>query len=186
MKNTKIKNVKTILKAIPFDVEECDIEINSSATKHPFYRLKIKDWVNILAVTKEGEAILIKQDRIGAEESVLEAPGGVVDRGEETSTQIAALRELEEETGYTSNRVISLGAVNPNPAINTNLVHFYLALDAVLPEKRKFFPDEYENIEICKVTLNELPSLLMKNKVNHALSCLLIHRALDYLGNAAK
>jgi 8-oxo-dGTP pyrophosphatase MutT (NUDIX family) len=180
-KSTVVNSTKTILKTIPFDVEECEVTFNGEKTDHPFYRLAIRDWVNVLAITKEGKAVLIYQDRVGAEENILEAPGGVIETDENIEPKEAALRELEEETGYTSDEMIFLGKINPNPAINTNNVHFYLAKNAYIPVQRNHFPDKYEQTENKLVSIAELKSLVKNNQINHALSALLIYKALEHL-----
>ena len=75
-----------------------------------------------------------------------ESPGGVVDPGE--SSRVAALRELEEETGYTTNKLISLGFTHPNPAILNNKLHMFLALDCYIPDRTQTLPDETESIKL--------------------------------------
>lgn len=182
MKKTKILDSKIILKTIPFDVEECNVEFDGKATKHPFYRLAIRDWVNIIAITDDDKIILIKQDRIGSESLVIEAPGGVYEDHKHTSLKQAAIMELEEETGYTSTKISELGHVNPNPAINNNRVHFFLAEDARINPKRTHFPDEYEYTEVLLVSFKELREMLSEGTIDHALSNLLIYKALDKLG----
>src|SRR5690606_30589787 len=96
--------------------------------QHPYHRINCPDWVNILPITASGDAVLICQSRAGNFRNTLEIPGGVVDPHEKDLTQ-TALRELEEETGYTTSRVLPLAAINPNPAIQTNKLHMFLALD---------------------------------------------------------
>ncbi|KAF1752492.1 hypothetical protein GCK72_019047 [Caenorhabditis remanei] len=65
------------------------------------------DGVSILArVRKEGKLflVLIKQYRIPCGKLCLELPAGLIDAGE--TAQQAAIRELKEETGYTSGKVV--------------------------------------------------------------------------------
>lgn len=92
-----------------------------------FYRLRTPDWANIIALTQDGQGrdcfVMVNQFRHGSRTQVWEFPGGMVDQGEEPLT--AALRELEEETGYRAESAEFLGACNPNPAFMTNQAHTF-------------------------------------------------------------
>src|SRR5262245_51354817 len=56
------------------------------------WRIEAPDWVNVVAVTKGGDLVLVRQERHGVEAVTLEVPGGAVDPGE--TPEAAALREL--------------------------------------------------------------------------------------------
>ena len=87
--------------------------------------LESVDWINVVALTEDGQSVMVEQYRFGTGSCTLEPPGGMVDAGE-TPLQ-AAQRELKEETGYSGGRWESLGAVQPNPAIHSHLCHHFLA-----------------------------------------------------------
>ena len=89
--------------------------------------LESVDWVNVVALTKDGLSIMVDQYRFGIGERTLETPGGMVDAGE--TPLAAAQRELLEETGYGGGKWRNLGAVQPNPAIHPHLCHHFLAED---------------------------------------------------------
>ncbi|HGD4157441.1 TPA: NUDIX domain-containing protein, partial [Streptococcus agalactiae] len=59
--------------------------------------------VATLAVTPEHKIVLVKQYRKAIEGISYEIPAGKLETGESGSKEEAALRELEEETGYTGN-----------------------------------------------------------------------------------
>lgn len=106
------------------------------------------DWV-IVIPEKEDNFLMVKQWRHGEAALSVEFPGGVIDAGE--TPEHAALRELEEETGYKAGKLIELGSVNPNPALFRNHVHFYLAKDLIATGKQTLDDDEFINcMELSK------------------------------------
>lgn len=115
-------------------------------------------WVAVVALTKQQEVLLIKQYRHGLGKILLELPGGGVNEDEEPVT--AARRELLEETGYASEKMIAIGRVSPNPANHTNMVYFYLALDVEKVCNQSL--DETEEIDVFRVSLDEA-ILAMRN-----------------------
>jgi len=130
-----------------------------------FFVIENSDWVNIIGLNKANEVILIEQFRHGAEEVILELPGGMVDNGE--SAEAAAKRELLEETGYSSNRWILLGQSRPNPAIQNNTIFHYLALDCDKTAETSF--DEHESITTKMLLLDDVKSLIGQGKIGHSL-----------------
>jgi 8-oxo-dGTP pyrophosphatase MutT (NUDIX family) len=123
------------------------------------------DWVNIIALTAAQEVVLIRQYRPGTDTVCIEIPGGMIDPGEDPLT--AAKRELEEETGYTSARWEKLGAVKPNPAIQNNHLHSYLALDAQLTHSQKL--DGAEVVTLHLAPLADVHAMLRDGRIDHAL-----------------
>ncbi len=170
----KLVRKKLLLQTIPFNVEELDFIDKGDIPTHPYYRISCYDWVNILAVNDQNEALLVKQYRAGALKFVRELPGGVINEDEQANPILAAKRELEEETGFIADHWQHLLSINPNPAIQHNKVHFFLAKGCKINENRKHFPDPTEDIEIEWVLLNELPELVKKGEIDHALSALCI------------
>jgi ADP-ribose pyrophosphatase len=130
-----------------------------------FSIVECKDWVNVIALTKEGRIVLIEQFRHGTERMTLEIPGGEVEPDERSLE--AAQRELREETGYTAPVWRHLGFVEPNPAIQTNRCDTWLALDAELTHGLALDPGEA--IEVALRPLDEVPDLLRQGAITHGL-----------------
>jgi ADP-ribose pyrophosphatase len=172
-------STKVILNTHPFKVEECRLTKNGEPLSHPYYRLFCPDWVNILPVTKDGRFIMIRQYRVGLNAITLETPGGVIDAGEEPIK--TASRELEEETGYVSSKIISLGKFATNPAVQNNYLHTFLALDCYLNPARKNFPDDEEDITVELTTREKLNQYTQNGTFNHALAVLSTTLGLKYL-----
>ena len=133
--------------------------------EHDFYVIEAPDWINVVPVTDAGEVVLIEQYRHGAEEVSLEIPGGMVDEGE--SPREAAGRELLEETGYAASEIIELGRTRPNPAIQNNWIHTFLARGCEFRHEPVF--DGTEHTVVRLVPLERIPALIAEGKINHSL-----------------
>lgn len=71
----------------------------------------------ILAVD-DGHVILVEQFRVPLGRMCIELPAGLVgDHGDEEDTEVAAARELEEETGYRAGRIEVLGEFWSSPGM---------------------------------------------------------------------
>ncbi len=171
---------KVVFTTRPFDVEEVSFETDDLKPQHSYFRLAAPDWVNVLPITADGRVILIRQPRVGSMSFVLETPGGVIDPGEKDST-MAAARELEEETGFVSQRFLPLGCINPNPAIMNNRCHFFVAMGCLPAANRKHFPDSDERITIELYDTHELDYMVRTGQINHSLACLCIMLAGRYI-----
>jgi ADP-ribose pyrophosphatase len=132
---------------------------------HDFYVLESPSWVNIIPLTPTKEVVLIRQYRFGIRDLTLEIPGGLMETSD--SPAEAARRELREETGYREETLIPLGTVHPNPAIQNNLCHTFLATN-VLPVGQ-LIQDEREDIEVVLRPLSEIPRLIREGAISHAL-----------------
>jgi len=130
-----------------------------------FVVLDSTDWVNVIALTPDDEVVLIRQFRAGTNQVELEIPGGMVDPGEDP--RAAAERELREETGYVASSWRSLGVVRPNPAIQGNRLHTFLALDAVPRDTPTF--DAGELCETETRSLASVTEMLREGTIDHAL-----------------
>lgn len=148
-----------------FKVREDLSESAGDGKRATFFVVENPDWVNIIAVTKTDEVVLIEQFRHGAEAIVLEIPGGMVDENEKPET--AARRELSEETGFSSDEFIYLGKSQPNPAIQDNWIFHYLALNCEKTQETNF--DEHESVVTKTVSLDEIPKLIADGKIAHSL-----------------
>jgi len=124
------------------------------------------DWVNVVALTPEGELVLVRQYRFGRGEITLEIPAGIVEPGE--NSRDAAARELMEETGFSTEDWKYLGWVAPNPAYLNNRCHHWLARDV-----EKVAPpalDEGENLEVLVLSLDQIKEEVKSGLFRHSLA----------------
>ena len=156
--------------------EDTNVRENDDGSS-TFFVLENPDWVNVVALTKDKEIVLIEQFRHGSGSFILEIPGGMADEGEDPMS--AAGRELIEETGYSAGRMIAIGKSHPNPAIQNNTIHHYLALDCEKTSDVEF--DDHESIVTRLVPLHELEDLVHNGDITHALAITAIYYAQRHL-----
>ena len=118
--------------------------------------LETADWVNVVALTPEKKILVVRQYRFGIGKITTEIPAGLIEANE--TPEQAAMREMKEETGYTTSNWKYLGWVEANPAFLNNRCHLWLALDVIkthLPD-----PDESEDVSVRqgRVLVREIDS----------------------------
>jgi ADP-ribose diphosphatase len=91
----------------------------------PHYSISTRDYVLVFAVTQDGLFPLVRQFRPAVEMVTLELPGGHVDEGE--SPEEAARKELQEETGFIVDDLISLGVLAPDTGRLSNRLWCFFA-----------------------------------------------------------
>jgi 8-oxo-dGTP pyrophosphatase MutT (NUDIX family) len=137
--------------------------------------LESGDWVNVVALTSEKRLVVVRQYRFGTAEITTEIPGGMIDPGE--GHEESARRELLEETGYSSTEWTYLGSVDPNPAVQTNRMHHWLAEGCQLQAEQDL--DAGEDIEVATLSEEELRSAVATGEISHALVLTALHRVYD-------
>ena len=83
----------------------------------------------ILAV-HDGAVILVEQYRVPLGRNCIELPAGLIgDHGEDEAPELAAMRELEEETGFRPGRMQHLGEFYSSPGMVSESFHLLRAHD---------------------------------------------------------
>jgi len=157
-------------RCVVFDLDRVRFEPPEGPAKD-FWVVEAPDWINVIPLTDDGWVVLVKQYRFGIEGFTLEIPGGMCDGAEPPLD--AARRELREETGYEARELVPLGWVHPNPAVQTNRCHTYLALGAHPAGDPS--PDEDEAFEVSTVPLDGIPALIRDGTITHSLVIAAFH-----------
>ena len=134
---------------------------------------KIEEWdfishrmgaAAVLPVLPDGRIIMVRQYRNALERETLEIPAGSRDSVTE-DTKVAAMRELREETGYTTENMSKLISVKTTVAFCDEFIDIYLARD-LTPGIQDL--DEGESIEIETYTLDELKQKIYACEIQDA------------------
>ena len=115
----------------------------------------------VVAVRDDGKLLMVRQYRNALERETLEIPAGGLN-GREEPTYQAAMRELEEETGYTCDKLELLNSIYTTVAFCNEKIDIYLARD-LKPGKQHLDEDEYLNVEAH--TLEELKQMIFDCKI---------------------
>ena len=132
---------------------------------HEYYVLEYPDWVNIIAITEDGDFVLERQYRHALGNTCYELPCGVIEEGE-TPLQ-AAQRELLEETGYAGGNWQEWMNLSPNPATCTNMAHSFLAVGVRQVAGQSL--DATEDIDVYLKPPQFVKELLENNQILQAL-----------------
>jgi ADP-ribose pyrophosphatase len=131
--------------------------------------------IAVLALDDDARLLLVRQWRIPAGRAMLEIPAGTLDvhEGVTEDADIAARRELEEETGSRASSWRRLASFWTAPGFATELMHLYLAtgLESVHGDDR-LAPDEDERLELSRFTIDEALALVVEGEIVDAKSML--------------
>lgn len=117
--------------------------------------------VAVLPLDAEGNVYLVRQYRYPFGRVMTEIPAGKLDTPDEDHFE-AAMRELKEETGFTSKKVTYLGDFIGSAAIIGETIYVYLAQELEGGEQDL---DEDEFLNVVKMPLNELVEKIMNGDI---------------------
>ena len=141
------------------------VELPDGRVNPEYYILEYPDWVNVIAITADGQMVMERQYRHGLGKTCFELPCGVVEEGE--SPLEAAKRELLEETGYAGGEWKHWMTLSPNPSTSTNLTHSFLAVGVEKVSAQHL--DATEDIEVSLQSPSFVKELLENNQILQAL-----------------
>ena len=132
---------------------------------YEYYVLEYPDWVNIIAITEDGDFVLERQYRHALGNTCYELPCGVIEEGE--TPLEAAKRELLEETGYAGGIWQEWMKLSPNPATSTNYAHSFLVTGVKKVDGQHL--DATEDIDVYLKRPEFVRELLENNQILQAL-----------------
>lgn len=175
----KEKSKKLAYKGKRLQVEEIEY-LNGEQV---IYREHVKsgEAVAILPITKENEVIMVQEPRTPINKIILALPAGMIESNE--LPEDAAVRELEEETGYLAGNIKLLREYYPSEGYSNEKLKIYLATDL---KKTQQHLDETEDMNVIKLPLEEVIDMLDKNEIITASTTIALMHYLRYIKNNLK
>lgn len=132
----------------------------------PYYLLEYPNWVNTLAITRDGKFVFIKQYRHGLHDVFYELCAGMAEPTD-PSPMDSAKRELLEETGYGNGIWTQYMVQSANPSTHTNLNYCFLAVGVEKIQEQHL--EESEDITVHLLSVDEVKALLVEDKIKQSL-----------------
>jgi ADP-ribose pyrophosphatase len=160
-----------------FTVRRDTVRLPSGTVLDDFFVWESPHIVTVVPYTTDAKFVLIRQYRHAIGMIDYQFPAGGADPGE--APELAALRELEEETGYIGGEIIHLYQASPNGHKITDLEDLYVVMGAYAGGTKR--EDENEPIEIVLKTPMELAEMIGANELHGATATLAGLLALRHL-----
>ena len=119
--------------------------------------------VVIVPLDECDRVIMVRQYRYAVGETLLEAPAGIVEEGEEPCE--TAQRELQEEVGLIAGDLRKLGEFWATPGFCNEMMHAYVARDL---RHSVLDADDDENITVVAVPMAEAVDMIASGKIRDA------------------
>ncbi|MDZ7967725.1 MAG: NUDIX hydrolase [Nostoc sp. DedSLP03] len=165
LKKWKILKSKMVLDNPWCQVRQDEIELPNGKIIDDYFVSIKPDVAMILPITSNREIIFVRQYRHAVGEFFWELPAGNFDPTKE-SAEIAAIRELREETGYIPQKLQKIGTLYDKPSKDTNQIHLFLAENVSKVGEQQL--DITEEIEVGLIPVELILSKIIQGEISVA------------------
>ncbi len=127
----------------------------------------------ILPIDENGNIVFINQYRPSLQKWLLELPAGTLEANE--PIEACAMRELEEETGFSAEELYPLGQVTPLAGFCDEIQHLFVAKK--LTKTSRYQCDDDEVIEVLRISLAEVEQMIINGSISDAKSIACLSKA---------
>ena len=163
--NWKLLSSEYLFKRPWLTARKDKVQLPDGRIMDEYYVLEYPTWINVIAITTEGQMVLVRQYRHGLGRTCYEVGAGCMEEGE-TPLQ-AAQRELQEETGYAGGEWQEIMQISANPSTMNNLTHCFLATGVERVSAQHL--DALEDLEVYLFSKAEVKAMLERGEFMQAL-----------------
>jgi len=138
------------------------------------------DEVLVVALSEQGQVLLIKEPSPAFDVPTYVLPGGCVEDGEEFS--LTANRELQEEVGFRASMLNHLGELRPFSKYLAVRSHVYLARQLAPSELPR---DEDYEIEVSRISLGDFETMIEDGRLLDARVIAALYLARAFISRGA-
>lgn len=137
--------------------------------------------VVVVPILANGNVVLERQFRYPLHQVFIELPAGKIDANEDVLK--TGQRELLEETGYSANEWVKLGAQHPCIGYSNEVIHIYLATALVAGKHQR---DEDETLEVFELRFEDCLSMIQCGEITDGKTIVAMFLAEKYLQQYGK
>ena len=178
LKKWKLLQSRLVINNKWCQVRQDEVKLANGRIIDDFFINVRPDIALIFPVTAQQEIVFVRQYRHGVGEVLLELPAGSFDPQAEIS-EVAASRELTEETGYVAEKLIRLATLYDNPVKDTNSIHLFIAENVIKSQEQEL--DITEEIEVVLVPVSEVIQRVLIGEISVCGTVTAIFLGLEYL-----
>ena len=142
------------------------LDVRKDVVKLPDGNTSTREWINhpgaacIIPIMTDGKLALIKQYRYPVQSIMIELPAGKLDK--EESPEACAIRELEEEIGYSAGKLTFVAKIHPAIGFANEQMWIFLAEQLIQSQKNT---DHDEFVELMPRSINHAVELVWNGAI---------------------
>ena len=180
LRKWQILNSQMILNHRWCQIRQDKIKLPNGKIIDDFFVAIKPDIAMVLPITHNQEIIFVRQYRHAVGEFFLELPAGLFDSQQEDA-EAAAMRELQEETGYVAQEVQKIATLYDKPSKDTNQIHLFLAKNVIKIGEQNL--DITEEIEVVLIPMESVLDQVCQGRISVAGTIAALFLGLKFIKN---